>query len=335
MDAFAQKGAHLLENLGLIAPGAAVRLTPLTGGVSSEIARADFAGRSVCVKFALAQLKVDAVWSAPVRRNLAEYRWLEFVSRIAPRNVPELYGYDAELGGFAMELISGNDIVNWKELLFCSAPVATQIAVMARLVGRIHARSVVDQAAGVDLAGFDNANDFFALRIDPYLLETARRNPGVAKAIEVVADELARTRIALVHGDVSPKNILLRSDEPVILDAECATMGDPAFDVAFFLNHLVLKAVHTPARAAGFASAARLFMAEYRPLVSWEDPDGLERRVAHLLPMLMLARVDGKSPVEYLDPPARGRVRQMALHHIRNPDDHIGPILDNLETTHS
>lgn len=335
MDAFAQKGARLLQNLGLIAPGASVRLTSLTGGVSSEIARADFADRSVCIKFALAQLKVDAVWRAPVRRNLAEYRWLKFASRIAPRNVPALYGYDAGLGGFAMELVSGDDVVNWKLLLLRSAPTAMHIGAMARLIGRVHGCSADGKIASADLAGFDNAEDFFALRLDPYLLETARRHPDLADAIEPMAAHLAEARIALVHGDVSPKNILLRGDEPVILDAECATMGDPAFDVAFFLNHLFLKAVHDPARASSFAEAARLFLAEYLAMVSWEEAAALERRVAHLLPMLMLARVDGKSPVEYLDPPAQDQVRRIARGHIRNPDDHIGPILDKMEMTHS
>jgi len=330
MDAFAQKSARLLVNLGLIVPGASVRLTALTGGVSSEIARADFAGRSACVKFALAQLKVDAVWRAPVRRNVAEYRWLDFVSRIAPRNVPELFGYDVGLGGFAMELVSGDDVANWKEVLFRSAPKADHIAAIARLIGKVHALS-----SGAELTGFDNAEDFFALRLEPYLLETARCHPDVAGAIHAMADRLAGTRIALIHGDVSPKNILLRGDDPVILDAECATLGDPAFDVAFFLNHLILKGVHSPARAVDFADAARLFLAEYRKSVDWEDADALERRVAHLLPMLMLGRVDGKSPVEYLDLPAQDRVRQMALSQIRKPGDHLGPILDHLETTHS
>jgi aminoglycoside phosphotransferase (APT) family kinase protein len=112
----------------------------------------------------------------------------------------------------------------------------------------------------------------------------------------------------LVHGDVSPKNILVAPQGPIFLDAECAWYGDPAFDLAFCLNHLVLKSfwVPHPALQKCFESLKDHYLAG----VTWES--SIEERIAALLPGLLLARVDGKSPVEYLDETGKEQVRQLA-----------------------
>jgi hypothetical protein len=130
----------------------------------------------------------------------------------------------------------------------------------------------------------------------------------------------------LVHGDVSPKNILLGPDGPVLLDAECAWYGDPAFDVAFCLNHFLLKAAHLPAARAAFIASFRAFLRSYWPHVSWEPAAGLEARIATLLPGLTLARIDGKSPVEYLQEPQRAAVRRIALRLLQDPPSSLTPI---------
>ncbi len=117
----------------------------------------------------------------------------------------------------------------------------------------------------------------------------------------------------MVHGDVSPKNILLGPDGPVLLDAECAWFGDPAFDLAFCLNHLLLKSVRLPSHAAELLSAAHVPWSKAHPRhIDWESPETFEQRVAALLPALALARVDGTSPVEYLDAAQRQHVRTLA-----------------------
>ena len=116
-----------------------------------------------------------------------------------------------------------------------------------------------------------------------------------------------------MHGDVSPKNILAGPAGPVFLDAECAWWGDPAFDLAFCLNHLLLKCLWTPHAQAGFLACFDAMAATYRAGVAWEPADALEARVARLLPGLFLARVDGKSPVEYITTEAdKNRVRRVA-----------------------
>ena len=131
----------------------------------------------------------------------------------------------------------------------------------------------------------------------------------------------------LVHGDVSPKNILLGSQGPVLLDAECATWSDPAFDLAFCLNHFLLKCLWTPSTRADFLDCFGVFAASYLAGVDWENPQALEARAARLLPGLFLARVDGKSPVEYItDDAQRKHVRRVASRFLLKPSSQLQDI---------
>ena len=123
-----------------------------------------------------------------------------------------------------------------------------------------------------------------------------------------------------MHGDVSPKNILVGATGPVFLDAECAWWGDPAFDIAFCLNHLLLKCLWTPAATAAFLASFDTLAGAYLQEVDWEAPDRIEQRAAALLPGLFLARIDGKSPVEYVtEERQRERVRRVAGALLRQP----------------
>ena len=149
-----------------------------------------------------------------------------------------------------------------------------------------------------------------------------RAHPDLAPPLEALVSETQGNRRALVHGDVSPKNILRGPDGPVFLDAECAWWGDPAFDLAFCLNHLLLKCLWTPAATAGFLGCFDAFAATIRGHVIWEPPAELEARAAHLLPGLFLARVDGKSPVEYVTTePDKNRVSRTARALLLHPAD--------------
>ena len=197
-------------------------------------------------------------------------------------------------------------------------------------LGRIHRAGA---ALGFDRAPFANRDLFQAIRIDPYLRFTAARHPDVADRLLRLADSLYQAEQTLIHGDVSPKNILIRPAGPVFLDAECATMGDPAFDLAFCINHLVLKAAHVDAR---ILASIPMTWSAYAPHVTWEDAAALQARITALVPALMLARIDGKSPVEYLSEPDRIHIRQLALRLLAQ--DHntltalIQAISDNLPT---
>jgi aminoglycoside phosphotransferase (APT) family kinase protein len=288
----------------------APRATPLAGGVSSDIFRVELPGGPICVKRALARLKVNAAWFAPVERNAAEAAYMRTVSRIAPQAVPRLLGEDRAAGLFAMEYLAPERYPVWKEQLRDGVISTDTAGAVAEVVGRIHAASAGDLAVAEN---FSNHATFHAIRLEPYLLATAQWHPGCAAALRALAERTAATRRVLVHGDVSPKNILVGPRGPVLLDAECATLGDPAFDVAFCLNHLLLKCLWRPQHAARYLACFDSFAAAYRAHVDWEPAADMEERAARLLPGLLLARVDGKSPVEYLTGEAdKTRVRRTA-----------------------
>ncbi|MBW7922895.1 MAG: aminoglycoside phosphotransferase family protein [Rubellimicrobium sp.] len=308
-SALAQRCRRLLVALGLAGADTPLRVTPLSGGVASDIARVETPEATYAVKFALERLKVAEDWHAPVHRNRAEYAWLSFVSGILPRNAPRLYGRSGEEGGFVMEYLAGGSVRLWKTTLLREHPDRGEAAAVGALLGRIHHAAT---RRGFDARPFANADDFHALRLEPYLLFTATRHPALSARLTALAEALHRSRVTLVHGDVSPKNILFRGPDPILLDAECATMGDPGFDLAFCLNHLALKALHLPGSRARLLANIGDLWAAYRPHVTWEAPEALESRVAALIPALMLARVDGKSPVEYLGAGEQAAVRRIA-----------------------
>ncbi|MCR8723541.1 phosphotransferase family protein [Frigidibacter sp. ROC022] len=320
--------AELIESLGLGKASEVTSVRPLSGGVASDIAAVTFGGRTVCAKFALPKLKVAEDWFAPVHRGRAEYAWLKAASAVVPESVPALLGWSDRGNGFAMEFIDGPGIYLWKDALLQGAAPRGEAAAVAEVLGRLHAASTSED---FDRSPFDNAADFDQLRLDPYLRFTAARHPDLAGAMVAMAEALLGSRVALVHGDVSPKNIMIRDGRPIILDAECATIGDPAFDVAFCLNHVVLKSFHMPERQDLLRAEARAFWSAYAAHVGWEPAGQLEARVAALLPMLMLARIDGKSPVEYLDEAARARVRAAAMPLIASPASGLADVLNRLQ----
>jgi aminoglycoside phosphotransferase (APT) family kinase protein len=224
--------------------------------------------------------------------------------------VPRLLAEDAEAGLFAMEWLDPADHRLWKaELRNGRADPAVAAAVGAALA-RIHAGTAGRSEVA---AAFPTDAIFYAIRLEPYLVATGRAHPDLAPRLEALAATTAATKRALVHGDVSPKNILLGPRGPVFLDAECAWYGDPAFDIAFCLNHLLLKCLWTPSARPQFLRCFETLAQSWLAGVGWEPREELERRAAHLLPALLLARVDGKSPVEYLQAEAdKAHVRRVA-----------------------
>ena len=157
--------------------------------------------------------------------------------------MPPLVAHDAEAGCFVMGFLDPARHPLWKEQLRRGiAPPETARAVGQRLAA-LHAA-----AAGRDEVRARFATDaiFHAIRLEPYLVATGRRHPDLAPALDALVARTAGTKRTLVHGDVSPKNILVGPRGPIFLDAECAWYGDPAFDLAFCLNHLLLKCLWTP-----------------------------------------------------------------------------------------
>jgi aminoglycoside phosphotransferase (APT) family kinase protein len=283
--------------MGLLGADERPRITPLTGGVSSDISLVEAGGRRFCVKRALPRLKVAALWEAPVERNAAEAAYMRAVARWLPGAVPRLLGEDKQAGAFAMAYLAPHDHPLWKAELLAGIVDTDFAAAVGRDLGLIHARSAADPDIP---AAFANDATFEAIRIEPYLRATARAHPELASRFDELALTTLTTKRALVHGDVSPKNILRGREGPVFLDAECAWFGDPAFDLAFCLNHLLLKGAREGADRALYCAAFSALAEAYLAQVEWERADDLEARAAALLPALFLARIDGKSPVEYL-----------------------------------
>jgi Ser/Thr protein kinase RdoA (MazF antagonist) len=184
-------------------------------------------------------------------------------------------------------------------------------------IGRIHAATANSEAVRQQ---FETGAIFEEIRLSPYLRATAARHPDLANSLQALADRTAATRIALVHGDLSPKNILTGARGVTILDAECAWYGDPAFDPAFFLNHVLLKTAHMPRHAGPLLAGFEAFWTSYLAHATWEPAEELSMRTAGLLGGLLLARIDGKSPVEYItDAATKERVRRIAREVIERP----------------
>jgi aminoglycoside phosphotransferase (APT) family kinase protein len=187
---------------------------------------------------------------------------------------------------------------NWKERLRDGDIDIRMAAAVGDMLGRIHSGTANDPAIATRFA---HDAIFDAIRLEPYLVATGRVHRDLSDRFAALVDATRAHKRALIHGDFSPKNILLGPNGPVILDAECATCGDPAFDLAFVQNHLLLKGAWQPQWRARYVDAFFALDDAYGRHVNWEPRATLAARTAALLPGLMLARVDGKSPVEYLE----------------------------------
>ena len=314
---------RFLRDRGLAGSGETPPARPLSGGVSSDIWRVELASGPVCVKRALPRLRVAQLWEAPVERNRYERRWMEVAGAIAPGCAPEVLAAD-DGGFFAMQFLGGLPL--WKAELAAGRADPAFAASVGRILAGIHSATAGRQEIAREFA---TDATFHAIRLEPYLLATAKVHPAHAVTLSRLAERTATTRLALVHGDVSPKNILVGRDGPVFLDAECAWYGDPAFDLAFCLNHLLLKCLWVPPAAERFLQCFTLLSETYLDHAAWEPRSGLEARAASLLPGLLLARVDGKSPVEYLNEERQKiRVREVAGALLRSPPARLSRVRD-------
>ena len=313
-----------LGRMGLLQPGEIPAIAPLTGGVSSDIVRVDLESGPICLKRALPKLKVQADWQAPVERNQYEIEWMRVAAGIDPRVVPKVLGEDRDTGLFAMEFLGADRYPVWKNQLRDGEISLDTASEVGRRIAAIHCHTAGD----IDVAKkFPTDHIFFPIRLEPYLSATAKKHPDCADRLQSLVRVTGATKKALVHGDVSPKNILAGPDGPVFLDAECAWYGDPAFDLAFCLNHLLLKCVWRPQSQTRYIESFDLLAESYLANVTWEARADIEARTAHLLPGLLLGRIDGKSPVEYITTDAeRDPVRRVARDLLLHPVDRLDSV---------
>jgi len=270
-----------------------VRRTPLDGGVSSDIWIVHAPQGDYVVKRALGKLKVQADWFSDPARSSIEVRGLRAMAALLGQaHVPEVLWVDEAGHEFAMALIDAR-FSNWKQQLLDGHVDFATARAAGRLLGELHSRSSVD----AEIAGqFAGTRTFVELRIQPYFERVAQRNPALAAAITNIVERLLGTRIALVHGDFSPKNLLVSGADVVVLDCEVAHWGDARFDIAFCVAHLLLKSFRRAAPSALLLSATLAFLSEYRRA----GLDVLDREFTRQLGCLLLARLHGDSPVDYL-----------------------------------
>ncbi len=284
---------HLVAR-GLIEPGVLLAVTPLSGGVSSDIVAVSGPGVELVVKRPLGRLRVEQEWHADARRILTEGRALRVAERLLPGSVPPVLDLDEDTLTLVLQR-APSGWTDWRGELLGGNIDPRVGRRLGTALGVWHRKSPAGGSAVADFAAVDV---FVQLRIDPFYRTVALRYPAVAPLIERTADALLATKSCLVHGDFSPKNVLAHGDSAWVLDWEVAHVGDPVFDIAFLLTHLLLKAVHRPAQADEYGLVARGFLEEYHatgpPALS--VPGALHRNIGCLL----LARVDGKSPTTYL-----------------------------------
>ncbi len=281
-----------LREAGLLRAGDP-SVTPLAGGVSCDIWRVEGDGRQFAVKRALPKLRVQAEWFADPARNRHEQDYLKYVERFLPGAVPAILFSGDDF--FAMEFL-GNEFRNWKTLLLSGSVEPAAAAAAGRTLGRIHRESWGNPEAA---KFFATDSHFHDLRIAPYLLASAEKHPEIAPLIHSEARRLAATKLALVHGDYSPKNLMVAPGRLVVLDCEVAWFGDPAFDLCFLVNHLLLKSLHLREKAGAFLDLIPWTISAYQAEIGKQHFQTVSHNSPALLLSLLLARVDGKSPAEY------------------------------------
>jgi aminoglycoside phosphotransferase (APT) family kinase protein len=300
----AEAAPAYLRQAGVLPPDENVSVSELGGGVSSQVLRAETAERCVVVKQALPKLRVADDWRSSVERALTEARAAAALARLLPPGavLPPLHA-DSQRHLFVMPCAPAG-AETWKARLMRGELQEATARRVGELLGLLHERSRGDP----ELAGaFADREFFLTLRVEPYLDTTAERRPELAAAIARQRRRLLATRQCLVHGDYSPKNLLVGADDPaavIVLDHEVAHWGDPSFDLAFCLTHLHTKSVAFPERAGGYLALAHALWQAYLAAAQPPAPARLERDSVALLGCIIAARVDGKSPVEYLTTPA-------------------------------
>jgi aminoglycoside phosphotransferase (APT) family kinase protein len=290
------------------------RVVELAGGVSNVVLLAEAGPTRVVVKQALPRLRVADEWYADPARALTEARALRLLGELTPGAVPDVLDEDADR--FALTIAAAPDgWMTWKQRLM-AGEVRPEVATwLGTLLQRWHTGTTDRELP----AGFDNLTAFHQLRIAPYLDTSAARRPELAPLIARHRADLLARQTCLVLGDFSPKNVLVGAEPSGwVIDHEVAHRGDPAFDTGFLLTHLLLKSVHLPAHAGRLRECVDAFLSAYGAF-----------EAAHLwgvVGCLLLARVVGSSPAEYLTPGEAARVEASATWILRNEPDNVSAV---------
>lgn len=327
-----------LRDTGRLAAGDRVRVRELAGGVSNIVLLVEFedsARAPFVLKQAREQLRVAQPWFCSPERIWREVEVLNLCKKVLarrrrdrlPYDVPTIVFKDNEKYLYAMTAADSN-AKTWKAELLSGTVRDWVTIACGRMLGQIHAES---RQAKRWHERLQDKRFFIDLRIKPYYCRIAEKHPPLGNRIDKLIDETLATEKCLVHGDFSPKNLLVSPQEVFLIDFEVGHLGDPAFDIGFLLTHLCLKAIHLPDNAA-LRKLPKIFWWHYRIRLgaAFDEIVCEQRCIQHLL-ACMLARVDGKSPVDYLDEEEQSKVRAMCLSLFDNPpttmNDALGRIV--------
>lgn len=297
-------------------PGAQqAQIRSLGGGVSNTVLLAEGPESRIVCKQALEKLRVEADWRSRPDRTLREAEALQTVAPLLPAGaVPRVHYLDRANYIYTMEAAPAS-AHDWKsELMVGEADPTVAYAAGRILGGMIRATWQSSEWE----AKFGDQTVFDELRLDPYYRYTASRHPDCAAHFDALIESCRTRRVALVHGDWSPKNLLLGPKGVMAIDFEVVHYGDPCFDTGFLLNHLVLKAIHFPFMRDMLHACAHAFWTA----LALDTPWAFSGTMAHL-GGLLLARVDGKSPAEYLTPDEKVTARALAKKIIATPPGSI------------
>ncbi|HTM56321.1 MAG TPA: aminoglycoside phosphotransferase family protein [Pirellulales bacterium] len=310
-----------LHDSGHIAGGEPINIRELAGGVSNVVLLVEFPQqpeRSFVIKQARPKLQTARPWYANVERAWREAAVLRICSELLNRarakgltlraTIPQVVFEDRERYLFAITA-APYPHVTWKSQLLAGLADRRIAGECGRLLGTLHAESWLDERIQAEIG---DRTLFEQLRVDPYYRALAEI-PDARPAVERVIASLAAHPRSLVHADFSPKNMLVFDDGLMLVDFETGHFGDPAFDLGFFLSHVVLKAFHLVPRHEPILALGNEFQTVYDQVMATRVPhDELvalwRRGIEHLIACAW-ARVDGKSPVEYLSQSVRERVR--------------------------
>lgn len=288
--------ASLIEH-GLANPDEELFFCEIAAGVSSQLWLVRSAQGSFVAKQPLSVLRSEIEWRAPLERGYFEYRWLENARLSLSELVPEVFAYDEQRRLLIMSYFDREQYRTLKELYLAEEVRADLAAAVGAALAKVHSAFAADASLKAEFAARDV---LAATRIDPYFTATAARHPDLANIIDGLAESLLTSDLTVIHGDISPKNILAGPTSPIFLDSECACIGDPSFDVAFFITHLFLKCVIRPDSAENFIRSANTFYSSYIENVDPNIAEAVRNGAGPYLGVFLLARIDGKSRVEYL-----------------------------------
>jgi aminoglycoside phosphotransferase (APT) family kinase protein len=315
-----------LQHAGQIGVEEAVTIRVLAGGVSNRVVlleRPD--GARWVLKQALAKLRVPLDWFSSPERIHREALGLRWLPQLAPAGaITPLIFEDHDQHVLAMQAV-GEPHVNWKTALLGGRVHTNHVTQFGCLIGAIH-RAASGRAELERV--FADQSFFETLRIEPYYGYTASQVPETAAFYAMLIADTRAERRTLVHGDYSPKNILIHQDRLILLDHEVIHFGDPAFDLGFSLTHLLSKAHHLLALRKPFVQAALRYWGAYDETlgpISWRS--GLEPRIVRHTLGCLLARVAGRSTLEYLDVLQRQRQRRVVARLMQRPPATVAELI--------